>query len=129
MAHAKGLCNAHHRYYLTNYANNGRTWQDVDQIILDHNQKLLASRNRLAIIKERHELLKKQKAERVRQDVLREAAPGASIAAIPNWDMESEPTDEQLDALEALNESGDLLEDDVLGLLGCEEDFARKWYD
>ena len=69
-ARAKGLCNTHHRYYLTKHVQQGQNWEQVDKIIVEHNQNVLSLRNRLAIIVERHAIIKARRREEARRDAL-----------------------------------------------------------
>jgi len=77
---SRGLCNKHHRLYLFTMVHKGATWADVDRIVADFNQKSLAIRNRLDMIKERHRILLDAKEAYIRkqmlQDMLEESTLG-----------------------------------------------------
>ncbi|MEN6550183.1 MAG: hypothetical protein ABFE07_29415 [Armatimonadia bacterium] len=55
---AHHLCSDHYQFYLSKHIHSGRTWEEVDRIIAESNQNSLANRDRLAIIKARHEIIK-----------------------------------------------------------------------
>jgi hypothetical protein len=69
---SKGLCNKHHRHYLFAYVHKGSSWEDVDRIVADFNQKFLAQRNRLDMIKERHRILLHAKEAYIRKQALQD---------------------------------------------------------
>lgn len=55
---AHHLCSDHYQFHLSKYIHSGKTWEEVDRIIAESNQNSLANRDRLAIIKARHEIIK-----------------------------------------------------------------------
>lgn len=102
---AHRLCNEHHQYYLLTYVHSGKTWEDVDRIIAESNRNSLEKRDRLAIIKTRHEIIKNAREAYFRK-----------LAA----------KDELLDGLEFSEDDSVILEPDDLDEEEGDEDAASR---
>ena len=64
---AHHLCSEHYQYYSMTHVHDGRGWDEVDKIIAKSNRNSLAKRDRLDIIKARHEIIKNAREEYFRK--------------------------------------------------------------
>jgi hypothetical protein len=111
-ARSRGLCSHHYNHYLNRFVANGYSWDQVDRIIIRYNQKVLFLRNRLQLIKTRHQGTTKNHDAIEKEEIL------ADILLDEEMDPEIfvEISKEEDFWLEELDEGSDLFQEELRDL-------------